>query len=146
MTERAVVGVTRIRSEEYEPVRAHAHAFLVGDLQKKNSNPFFRDARIELISCYYQAGEHGEFHWHPAVTEYEMVLDGTVGYRDAMTGETTWMRAGDCSVVPAGTCVRRLTPESARTIAIKVPSDPIKIGCRNCRRQCEARVTPFESD
>ncbi|MEP2453874.1 hypothetical protein, partial [Roseibium sp.] len=100
------------------------HVFLTGDLQKPAPHPFFRDARAEMIICTYVAGDDGRLHWHEAVDEYQIILEGRLGFLEAATGQTRWFNAGDVSHVPAGACVRRLVPDGARTVTIKVPSRP----------------------
>jgi mannose-6-phosphate isomerase-like protein (cupin superfamily) len=138
-------GVASIEAAEYQPYFDRMqHLFLVGDLQLPCPHPFFRDARVEVIACQYAAGGHGRFHWHPAITEYEMVLEGQVSYVDAATGQARIYRAGDFATVPAGVCVKRLIDEPCRTLAIKVPSGNEKIHCRECARECEQRVESFE--
>jgi mannose-6-phosphate isomerase-like protein (cupin superfamily) len=140
--ERAVgSSVVSIAASEYEPAFAQMqHVFLAGDLKKPCPNPFFRDTRLEVIACKYHAGDDGLFHWHPAITEYEYVLEGSVTYVDAATGAAQRFRAGDFTTVPAGVCVRRLIDEPSRTLAVKVPSGDDKIHCRECDRECERRV------
>ena len=133
-----------IRRDDYEAVReGMKHLFLVGDLRRDPPHPFVRDPRLEVILTRYGAGDDGEFHWHPEVTEYEMVLDGEIGTLDAASGETCWNTAGDLIVVPAGVCVRRLVRRSVRTLALKVPSDARKVHCDRCDRTCARRVAPF---
>jgi mannose-6-phosphate isomerase-like protein (cupin superfamily) len=134
----------RIAAEEYgSSFGALQHIFLVGNLQRPCPHPFFRDQRMELIVCQYEAGDHGRFHWHPEVTEYEFVVEGEVAYREAATGETTVFRAGDLATVPAGVCVERIMRTPSRTLAVKVPSNDMKIHCRDCRRECRLRVESY---
>jgi mannose-6-phosphate isomerase-like protein (cupin superfamily) len=134
-------SVVAIGSEEYEPAFDQMqHVFLAGDLKKPCPNPFFRDARLEVIACKYKAGDDGRFHWHSAITEYEYVLEGSVTYVEAATGEARRFHAGDFATVPAGVCVRRLIDEACRTLAVKVPSGDEKVHCRECDRECERRV------
>lgn len=133
---------TKISREQYSPhLSALQHLFLVGDLRKPTPHPFVRDDRLELILCEYGAGDDGLFHLHEAVTEYEYVLEGRIGYTDAATGRTEWFDTGDFSIITAGTCVKRLVPVPARTLAVKVPSVPgDKIHCAECNRSaCPSR-------
>ena len=116
------------------------HVFLVGNLQQPCPHPFFRDARLEVIACEYEAGDHGLFHWHSVVTEYEYVIDGTVTYVEALSGIPRHFHRGDLATVPAGTCVRRMIDGSCHTLAVKVPSNDEKIHCRACDRICPSRV------
>src|ERR1700752_2605433 len=120
-------------------VERDKHVFLVGDLKLPTDYPFFRDDRAELIVCAYQAGDDGRFHWHREVTEYEIVLEGEIGYLQAATGETTWLRAGHVSCVPAGVCVQRRVREPARARAVKCPSRAQKVHCASCDRECRYR-------
>jgi mannose-6-phosphate isomerase-like protein (cupin superfamily) len=131
-----------IRAWEYgSAFEEHPHVFLLGDLRRPAPHPFFRDERVELVLCEYEAGADGELHWHGEVTEYEIVLSGRVGYFRVETGETTWLEAGDVSVVAAGECVKRLVPVPARTLAVKVPSRPQdKVLCTACARSCAYRI------
>lgn len=135
-------GIARV---EYAEVAARLkHVFLVGDLARPSEHPFVREDRLELILCFYEAGDDGLPHWHRDVTEYEVVVEGSVGYLDVPTGETRWFAAGDLSVVPAGRCVKRLVPHPARTVAIKVPSRPgDKVHCRDCQRACPVRLEAY---
>lgn len=132
----------RISFEEYRDHLAPLqHLFLVGDLRKPTPHPFFRDARLELILCTYEAGDDGLFHWHDEVTEYEIILEGRVGYQHVSDGRTEWFEPGDMSVIPQRACVRRLVPMKSRTIAVKVPSRPAdKIHCDKCKRECTFRT------
>lgn len=119
------------------------HLFLVGDLRLPTPHPFFRDSRVEMILATYEAGDDGQFHWHREVTEYEMVLEGKIGYRHASDGRTIWFGPGDLSLVAEQECVRRLVPAISRTLAVKVPSRPgDKIHCGQCGRDCAFRQTP----
>jgi len=145
--ERAVTSeIGRIGAEEYASFKGLQHLYLVGDLKKPNEYPFFRDQRVEMIVCYYSPGDDGAHHWHSKVTEYEIILEGMVGYLEAASGIILWFHPGDCSVVPAGVCVKRLIPERARTVAIKVPSSAEKIQCRACSRDCPSRQQPYVGD
>lgn len=136
--------VGRIAQEDY----AHAglaHVFLTGDLKKPAPHPFIRDPRAELVVCTYGANDDGLLHWHEAVDEYQIVLEGKLGFLQAATGDTQWFAEGDISHVPAGVCVRRLVPEGARTITIKVPSRPNdKVFCASCNRPCDFREAVFQ--
>ena len=138
--------VAIIRREEYLPFTGQKHLFLTGDLQRPNPNPFFRDARIEWIHCFYEPGDDGIPHWHETVTEYEVVLEGEIGYFEPATGETTWFRAGDFSAIPAGVCVKRIVRERSRTVAVKVPSASERVVCSCCPRACTRRLSPYLSD
>ncbi len=136
-------GVGRIGREEYAPFADQQHLFLVGDLRKPNPHPFVRDARLELIVCFYEPGDDGAYHWHRDVTEYEVITEGTLGYFEAASGEIRWFGPGDCCVIAPGTCVRRLVREPVRTVAIKVPSSSEKVHCAGCPRDCRWRVAPY---
>jgi mannose-6-phosphate isomerase-like protein (cupin superfamily) len=135
--------VLAIRREEYAPFENQKHLFLTGDLQQPNSHPFFRDARIECILCFYQPGDNGAFHWHNELTEYETVLEGEIGYFEVATGETNWFREGDFIVIPPGVCVKRVVRERARTLAMKVPSSAERTTCSCCERECAWRISPY---
>jgi hypothetical protein len=135
------IGV--IRRDEYLPFAGQKHVFLVGDLKRPNPNPFIRETRLEWIFCFYDAGDDGVPHWHREVTEYETVLEGEIGYFEAATGETTWLRMGDFTTVPAGVCVKRIVKERARTVATKVPSLSERVVCADCPRDCSARIAPY---
>jgi len=138
-------GLDRIAEAEYQPsFESLQHFFLVGNLQRPCPHPFFPDRRLEVILCQYRAGDHGQFHWHPEVTEYEYLLEGSLAYREAETGNTTVFQAGDLATVPAGVCVERIIQQPCRTLAIKVPSNDVKIHCRDCARVCTQRVEPFK--
>ena len=97
-----------------------------------------KDKRVEFILCRYSKGDHGDYHWHPDVDEYEIVIEGKIGYKDALTGETVWFEKGDFSYIPAGLCVRRIVVEKSITVAIKVPSKDDKVTCNVCpyREEC----------
>jgi ethanolamine utilization protein EutQ (cupin superfamily) len=137
----------KIAAADYgSSVGTQPHIFLVGDLQRPCPHPFFRDARVEVIACHYQSGDHGAFHWHPGVTEYEYIVEGEVVYREAATGKVTVFHAGDLATVPAGVCVERRIDAPCRTLAVKVPSDHVKIHCRECSRACDYRVEPFQEN
>jgi len=141
----SVVG--KIAAAEYGPsFESLEHVFLVGNLQRPCPHPFFRDARLEVIVCQYDPGDHGRFHWHPEVTEYELVLEGCVTYREADTGKVTVFRAGDLATVPAQVCVERRIDQPCRTLAIKVPSNDVKVHCGECPRVCSHRLEPFNHD
>lgn len=144
MRERPVhEGIGRIGADEYAgEVAALRHVFLVGDLRRPTPHPFVRDPRLELVVVGYGAGDDGRFHWHPEVTEYEIVVEGEIGYREAASGETHWFAPGDLAVIPAGTCVERLVRRPARGVTVKVPSAGTKIHCEGCARECARRVAP----
>jgi hypothetical protein len=133
----------RIRAEEYVPYADLKHMFLVGNLQRPTPHPFVRDERIEFIVCLYESGDDGELHWHPGITEYEVVIEGRIGYYEAATGETHWCNPGDFSTVPAEVCVKRIVPVRSRTVAAKVPSGPACVVCAQCQRDCSSRIAPF---
>src|SRR5262245_9255425 len=98
-------GLTAIYSGEYETHFDSAQRlFLAGDLKLPNPHPFFRDRRIEIIACRYKAGDDGFFHWHTNVTEYEYVVEGSMAYEEAATGDVRCFSAGDLRLVPAGVC------------------------------------------
>ena len=132
-----------IRSDEYLPFAGEKHVFLAGDLRRPNPHPFVRDTRLEWIMCFYEQGDHGIPHWHAEVTEYEAILEGEIGYLEAATGETQWLRTGDFSTVPAGVCVRRIVRERSRTVAVKVPSTAERVVCTGCPRVCASRIAPY---
>jgi LSD1 subclass zinc finger protein len=142
------LGMTAIRSAEYAGHFAAAkHLFLAGDLRQPNPHPFFRDSRVEIIACKYDAGDGGRYHWHEVVTEYEYVLEGSVSYVEAATGVLQRFEPGDLTFIPAGVCVRRIVDQPCRTLALKIPSSAEKIHCAQCTRKCPSRqelygVTP----
>jgi mannose-6-phosphate isomerase-like protein (cupin superfamily) len=137
-------GLNAIGSAEYKRhFAALPHIFLAGNLLRSCPHPFFRDGRLEIVACQYETGDHGEFHWHPEVTEYEYVVEGSVTYVAAETGDIRRFRSGDLAMVQPGTCVRRLIEEPCRTLAVKVPSNNVKVHCRQCSRKCMRRVEPF---
>jgi hypothetical protein len=132
--------MNRIARAEYEPFAALKHVFLVGNLQRWSPHPFVRDPRLELILCFYDPGDDGLPHWHAEVTEYELVLEGEIGHRDTLTGETQWFGPGDLHVLAPGTCVQRIVRTPTRTVAVKVPSNAEKIHCVECPRECASRL------
>ena len=137
-------GVNSIRAAEYGACAGSLqHMFLVGDLSAPCPHPFFRDPRLEILVCEYEPGDHGCFHWHAGITEYEFVLEGSLAYLDAATGETHTFRVGDLLMVPPENCVRRLVEKRCRTLAIKLPSGEEKIQCQHCPRECRHRVRDF---
>jgi len=141
--EQALNGsVKRIARAEYESAADLKHLFLVGNLQRPTPHPFVRDSRLEVILCYYQPGDDGLFHWHREVTEYEVVVEGEVGHRDAATGEIHWFGPGDVRALAPGVCCQRVIRQQARTVAIKVPSSSEKVHCAQCDRECPSRVAP----
>jgi mannose-6-phosphate isomerase-like protein (cupin superfamily) len=136
-----------IRAAEYGDAFARdPHVFLVGDLRRPALHPFWRDSRVEVVLCRYEPGDDGAPHWHADVTEYELVLEGRVGYVRSEDGETLWLSPGDLHTVPAGVCVQRLVATAARTLAVKVPARPAdKVLCHDCVRRCERRLAPREA-
>ncbi len=135
--------ITAIRRGEYADFAPLKHLFVVGDLRRPNPHPFVRDDRLELILCFYDRGDDGIPHWHPHITEYELVLDGEVEYVEAESGAKICFTAGDLSVIPPGTCVARTVPQGARTVAVKVPSGDDKVVCERCPRECGGRIRPY---
>jgi len=146
MVERQVSNrVGRIDYSEYaDLLSAIKHVYLVGDLQEPTPHPFMRDDRVEFVLCCYKAGDDGEYHWHPHVTEYEIVVEGEIGYFEVATGQLHWFHGGDVCIIPAGVCVKRLVLQPARTVAVKVPSRNDKVYCAACPRECSCRVTPYQ--
>jgi len=144
MERRLTGGVVRIRHAEYvNAIPELKHVFLVGDLQRPTPHPFIRDDRVELVVVGYDAGDDGTYHWHRDVTEYEIVVEGEIGYFEVATGETHWFSAGDLFAIPAGACVKRLVRRTARGVTVKLPSSAGKVHCGECPRECTWRVEPF---
>lgn len=138
-------GVHIVRRRDWEPAAAgHPHLFFTGDLRQPNPIPFVRDSRAEFIACTYSPGDDGRYHWHAQVTEYELILEGRVGYAEAASGTLHWFGAGDFLSIPPGVCVQRRVPGRARTVAVKIPSTPEKVHCPDCPRECAARVEPYQ--
>ena len=79
--------------------------------------------------CFYRPGDDGLRHWHREVTEYEVVLEGEVGYFDVATGETYWFGPGDVRILPPACASSGASVQAARTVAIKVPSSAEKVHC-----------------
>jgi len=137
--------IESIRSDAYRPyAEEKKHVFVVGNLQRPVLHPFFRDERAEIILCFYQKGDDGQFHWHPEVTEYEYIIEGRIGYFSVAEGREHWFEAGDVVCVPARACVRRLVPTRVRALTVKLPSKNDKISCRSCDRICAYRVEPYQ--
>lgn len=137
-------SLQRVDAADYAAhVAALKHVFLTGDLRRPTPYPFVRDERLEIILCVYDVGDDGAFHWHRTVTEYELVVEGEVGYLDVASGRTHWFGAGDFSVIPPGACVKRLARRPARTVAVKVPSADEKVHCRQCERECTYRSEDY---
>ena len=106
MQREATGSLAKIAAAEYAShFQTLPHIFLVGNLQRACPHPFFRDSRLEVILCQYEAGSHGQFHWHPTVTEYEYVIEGSLTYHEAETGNVTIFRTGDLATVPVERCV-----------------------------------------
>lgn len=139
-------GLVRIARAEYEgALPLDKHVFLVGDLRRPTAYPFLRDARVEVIVVSYEPGDDGRHHWHPDVVEYELVIEGEIGYFEVASGETHWYGPGDLVSIPAGACVRRTVRAQARGVTVKVPSGGTKIHCEACARECAWRVAPYQS-
>ena len=137
-------SVQHIRHPDYvASLESEKHVFLAGNLKQPATYPFIREDRVEFIACSYQTGDDGLPHWHANVTEYELVLEGRLGYVEMETDREVWATAGDFLCVPAGTCVKRFVPGPTRTIAIKVPSSPEKHHCDACQRDCQNRIAPY---
>lgn len=144
MERRQGSGITSIGGAEYvAELPAEKHVFLVGDLRRPTTYPFLRDERVEIVRIAYQAGDDGRYHWHPAVTEYGLVLEGEIGYHEAATGDAHWFTAGDFFAIPAEVCVRRKIRGPAQGLTIKIPSIATKIHCEQCARECSVRTAPF---
>jgi quercetin dioxygenase-like cupin family protein len=144
MERRRAAGMTRIGAGEYRAeLPAEKHVFLVGDLKRPTTYPFLRDDRLEVVMVAYDAGDDGRYHWHPAVTEYGLVIHGEIGYREAASGAVRWFQVGDFFEIPAGVCVQRVIRTPARGLTIKVPSVSTKIHCEACERACDARTAAF---
>lgn len=121
----------KIPKKEYENLELK-HIFLAGELQRKVPHRFIKDNRLEFILCRYNEGDHGEYHRHPYIDEYEIVIDGKMGYKSAFTGEYLQFEKGDFIHIPAGLCVRRIVIRKSQTLTIKVPSRDDKITCNIC--------------
>src|SRR5439155_462305 len=121
--ERRLAGdVVRIGGAEYAgALPADRHVFLVGNLQQPTTYPFIRDERVEVVLVSYRAGDDGRYHWHPDVTEYELVVEGEIGYFEVASGVTHWFAAGDFVAITAGACVKRMVRAPARGVTVKVP-------------------------
>jgi len=134
----------KIAFNEYrKTLAANRHVFLVGNLKELTEYPFIQDSRFEFIVCQDAPGDHGRFHWHAEVDEYEIVIEGRIGYYFVEKAQTIWYSSGDFSHIQAGCCVRRIVNETARTIAIKVPSSAEKRHCSDCDRECGDRQSPY---
>jgi quercetin dioxygenase-like cupin family protein len=121
---------------------AFQHLFLVGDLQRPVPHPFLRRKDVEIILCHYEPGDHGAPHWHEAVDEIEIVLEGRMEYREMDSGRVLCFGPGDLLNVRHGTCVERVVRTVARTLTVKLPSKSDKIHCRECPRPCAFRREP----
>jgi len=144
MERSAQAGINSIRAEEYVPCAGQLqHVFLTGNLSRPCPHPFFRDPRLEILVREYNMGDHGYFHWHAGIMEYDFVLDGSIRYHEAATSVRHTFRAGDLLTVPPETCVRRLVEEPCRTLAIKLPSSEGRVQCHQCCRECRHRVREF---
>jgi len=138
--------IGRISGDTYLPYTDNlSHVFLTGNLQAPSPHPHFCDDRLELIYCKYRPGDNGVFHWHDAITEYQIVISGAFGVREAASGCVTWFGPGDVSLIPAGVCIERLIKTETTTVAVKVPSVPgDKIHCSDCVRSCQSRQKPYK--
>ncbi|MDQ3120018.1 MAG: hypothetical protein M3Q89_10695 [Verrucomicrobiota bacterium] len=147
MPERPVSNLSAIRRAEYDEHRSQlGHLFLTGNLKMPTPHPFFRRDDIEVILCTYEAGDVGEPQWHEAVDELETILDGRIGYREAPSGLAYWFEQGDFVHIPKGTCVKRTVAIASRTIAMKLPSDPSRVICSECTRECSYREAPYRAE
>ena len=134
-------GLSTIREKEYlEWADEVKHIFLVGDLAKPVSHPFIRRRDVELILCFYQPGDNGCPHWHPEVTEIEIVTKGKIGYLEIESGTEFWFTPGDLIYIPPMCCVQRLVPEPSKIYTVKLPSISKKVQCRTCPRYCRYRI------
>lgn len=132
-----------IQAKEYLPYAAQLkHVFLTGDLKKPQPHPFIHEPRLEFVLCFYESHDDGLPHWHADITEYELVLEGHIGYFELATGQHHWLGPGDFVTVPMGVCVQRKVREHCRTLAVKVPSDASKVHCQDCGRECPYRLVP----
>jgi quercetin dioxygenase-like cupin family protein len=137
--------VVQIKRAEYNhALSGLRHIFLVGNLQRPTPHPFLKDERLEVVLCHYHVGDDGRYHWHRGVTEYEIVIEGEIGYFEVSTDQVHWLRPGDFVMIPAGTCVKRLVRDSAYALAVKIPSADDKVHCSECHRHCNWRMVPQE--
>lgn len=140
--ERALETLVRIDRAEYAGVAGERHVFLVGDLKRPTAAPFVRDRRVEVVVMRYAPGDDGQYHWHPDATEYQLVVEGEIGYVEVPVGTTHWFGPGDFVAIPAGQCVKRVVRGPAWGLTVKVPSSDAKIHCDGCSRDCLLRVAP----
>ena len=133
-----------LRSEYADHAKELDHIFLTGNLQRTPPHPYFHDPRVEVIYCNYEAGDKkGEFHWHSEITEFEFVIRGKIGYREAESKETKWFGPGDFLTVPKHTCIQRIVVEKSETLTVKVASKNYKIRCDHCDRKCTDRLKAY---
>lgn len=143
--EKASQRLSWIQAGQYLPFAADLkHVFLTGDLKRPQPHPFIREPRLEVVLCFYESHDDGLPHWHSDITEYELVLEGGLGYLEIATGEEHWFGPGDFVTVPAGVCVQRKVREPCRALAIKVPSSAAKVHCQDCGRECAYRLRAQE--
>ena len=131
-----------IGSEEIKKSLTSAtRQYLVGHLERPQELKHLDSGELEIGITSYKKITEEEPHWHKFANEYQLVLQGETSYCDLTNGEVINLRCGDFYLIESGTCYSQESEAGTIILFIKVPSINDKMKCRDCLRDCSARIS-----
>jgi len=120
----AVVSRFRIlQGSDIDRILASAgRQYLVGDLRRPQELAHIRSDEIEIGISDYAGGEYEPPHFHPILTEYELVLWGSTEYYDIDTGRSHRFGGMDFYCIEPNVPYAQVVLERTRILFVKVPA------------------------
>lgn len=95
--------------------------YLCGNMKIPQKLNEIKDDKIEIGYCSYKKFEAKKPHYHPYVTEYQLLLSGECKYLDLENGEEHLVKEGDFYIIkPNMKYIQKINP-GAKILFVKAP-------------------------
>lgn len=112
-----------ITQEQIQNVLLNEHRqYLVGDLKLPQRLQYIYDDKVEMGITRFEKYACEKPHFHPIVTEYQIILNGEAKYVDIEANREYMVKAGDVFVIRPNTTYIQKSTEGAVILFFKYPS------------------------
>ncbi len=117
-----------IEKEKIDQALSKNHRqYLVGNLQFPQELLHIQDNNIEIGITRFSEYAFEKPHYHPDVTEYQLLLSGSAKYVDVEANKEYFIQEGDVFVIRPGTTYIQKSPQNTTILFFKHPGINDKI-------------------
>jgi mannose-6-phosphate isomerase-like protein (cupin superfamily) len=120
--ELTMAGIQKIAAAALsEALETTSRQYLVGNLQKPQLLEHIHDEQVEVGVSFYKEFTADQPHYHPTVSEYQYVIEGSSYIKNLQTNEIIKLEAGDFYIVKANTPYAQKNMPNTKILFFKHP-------------------------